>query len=54
MCLNNRVPQLTGVPLNFQKNTVFINEQELYELLTLSTKPLAKVFMKKYYTEIMH
>ncbi len=48
-----KVPQLTGVPPNFQKNTVFINEPGLYELLAVSTKPLAKVFMKKYYTEIM-
>ena len=48
-----KVPQSTGVPQNFQKNTVFINEPGLYELLSVSTKPLAKVFMKKYYTEIM-
>ena len=48
-----KVPQSNGVPPNFQKNTVFINEPGLYELLAVSTKPLAKVFMKKYYTEIM-
>jgi len=45
-----KVPQTTGLPPNFQKNTVFINEPGLYELLSVSTKPLAKVFMKKYYT----
>jgi len=38
---------------NIQKTTIFINEPGLYELLSVSTKPLAKVFMKKYYTEIM-
>jgi prophage antirepressor-like protein len=41
------------VPLNFQQNTNFINETGLYELLTKSNKPIAKVFMNKYFTEIM-
>jgi prophage antirepressor-like protein len=32
---------------------IFINESGLYEVLSLSTKPLAKIFMDKYFTEIM-
>ena len=43
----------TPYPLNFQKNTIFINEYGLYEVLTKSTKPLAKIFLTKYLTEIM-
>ena len=31
----------------------FINESGLYELLSISTKPLAKVFMDEYFTNIM-
>jgi prophage antirepressor-like protein len=31
----------------------FINESGLYELLSISTKPLAKIFMNKYFTDIM-
>jgi prophage antirepressor-like protein len=38
---------------NFQKNTIFINESGLYEVLSISTKPLAKIFMNKYFQEIM-
>ncbi len=38
---------------NMQPMYVFINEPGLYEVLSVSTKPLAKVFMNKYYTEIM-
>ncbi len=39
---------------NFIKhNKLFINESGLYEVLTKSTKPLAKVFLNKYFTEIM-
>ena len=41
------------VPSNFQKTTVFINESGLYEVLSSSTKPLAKIFMGKYFKEIM-
>ena len=41
------------VPLNFQKNTIFINEPGLYAVLSISNKPLATVFKNKYYTEIM-
>ena len=50
---NIKVPQSTTVPLNMQKTTKFINESGLYELLSVSTKPLAKIFMNKYFTEIM-
>ena len=38
---------------NFQKNTLFINESGLYYVLSKSLKPLAKVFMDKYFKEIM-
>jgi prophage antirepressor-like protein len=31
----------------------FINESGLYEVLSISTKPLAKVFMNEYFTKIM-
>ena len=48
-----KVLQSTAVPSNFQKNAIFINESGLYEVLSVSTKPLAKLFMKKYFTEIM-
>ena len=34
-------------------NKIFINEDGLYELLVISTKSLAKVFMRKYITNIM-
>jgi prophage antirepressor-like protein len=47
------VPQSIGVPSNMQKTTKFINESGLYEILSTSTKPLAKIFMDKYFTEIM-
>lgn len=42
-----------GHPLNMQPHTKFINESGLYELLSKSTKPLAKIFMDKYFTDIM-
>ena len=42
-----------GVSLNLQPNKIFINEEGLYELLSKSTKPLAKVFMDKFFTEVM-
>jgi prophage antirepressor-like protein len=41
------------LPPNFQKNTIFINESGLYEVLSNSTKPLAKQFMNKYFKDIM-
>ena len=36
-----------------QPHTKFINESGLYELLSISTKPLAKIFMDRYFTDIM-
>lgn len=44
----NRDP---NVPIH--PNTIFINESGLYELLTKSTKPTAKTFLNKYFTDIM-
>lgn len=44
---------LTTPPFNFQKNTNFVNEFGLYEILIKSTKPLAKIFLNKYLTDIM-
>jgi prophage antirepressor-like protein len=41
------------VPLNMQPHTKFINESGLYELLSISTKPLARLFMDKYFSHIM-
>lgn len=38
---------------NMKPHKIFINEAGLYELLSISTKPLAKIFMQKYFTEIM-
>lgn len=48
-----KVPQSIGVPVNIQPATKLINESGLYELLSISTKPLAKLFMNKYFAEIM-
>ena len=48
-----KVPYFSGVPLNFQNNTKFINESGLYQILSHTTKPIAKLFMDKYFTEIM-
>ena len=42
-----------GVPLEVQPHKKFINESGLYELLSISTKPLAKIFMDKYFKDIM-
>jgi prophage antirepressor-like protein len=44
-----------GNPLskNQQPNKIFINESGLYQILSNSTKPIAKLFMNKYFTEIM-
>jgi prophage antirepressor-like protein len=44
---------LEGPPSTKQPNKKFINESGLYELLSISTKPYAKLFMNKYFTEIM-
>jgi prophage antirepressor-like protein len=40
-------------PYNIKPHKLFINESGLYEILSLSTKPLAKLFMDKYFTDIM-
>lgn len=48
-----QVPQLTEVPSNFQKNTIFINESGLYKVLLSTTKQIAKIFLEKYTQEIM-
>ena len=42
-----------GAPLTIHPEKLFINESGLYELLSISKKPLAKIFMDKYFTEIM-
>jgi hypothetical protein len=42
-----------NIPLNMQPRAKFVNESGLYELLSLSTKPLAKIFMDRYFTDIM-
>ena len=34
-------------------NKIFINESGLYEILSKTTKSLAKLFMDKYFTDIM-
>ena len=36
-----------------QKTSKFINESGLYELISKSTKPVARIFMDKYFTDIM-
>lgn len=47
--------KIKGTPLGvlLQPNKKFINESGLYEVLSISTKPLAKVFMNEYFTKIM-
>ncbi len=40
-------------PENMQRKSKFINESGLYELLTVAKKPIAKIFMDKYFSEIM-
>ena len=39
--------------LIIQPHKLFINESGLYESLSISTKPLAKLFMNRYFTDIM-
>jgi len=38
---------------NMHPDTIFVNESGLYQILSNSTKPIAKLFMNKYFTEIM-
>ena len=42
-----------STPLNFQKNTLFINEYGLYKFLLSSNKQNAKYFIEKLTLEIM-
>ena len=49
----NTIPQSSGVSSIIHPNTSFINESGLYEVLSKSSKPLAKIFMDKYFKEIM-
>ncbi len=48
-----QIPQSIGVSVNLHPKTIFINESGLYEVLSISRKPLAKVFMNEYFTKIM-
>ena len=41
------------INVHIHPNTVLVNESGLYEVLTKSSKPLAKTFLIKYLTEIM-
>ena len=38
---------------NIHPSKIFISESGLYELLSISTKPLAKIFMDKFFIDIM-
>ena len=46
-------PNGQGVRKFIKPNKKFINESGLYELLSISTKPLAKIFMNEYFINIM-
>lgn len=48
-----KVPTSMEVPLNIQPTQIFINESGLYQVLSKSDMPLAKVFMEKYFSDIM-
>jgi prophage antirepressor-like protein len=50
---NIRVSSALETLKNMQPEQIFINESGLYEVLSNSTKPLAKQFMHKYFTDIM-
>lgn len=45
--------RLEGSKNMLKPNKIFINESGLYEILSKTTKPLAKLFMDKYFTDIM-
>jgi len=45
--------QLEGSKNMLKPNKIFINESGLYEILSKTSKPLAKIFMDKYFTDIM-
>ena len=46
-------PSGEGGSKSIKPHKKFINEAGLYELLAISSKPFAKIFMNKYFTEIM-
>ena len=48
-----RTSKNDNINIYIHPSKIFINESGLYEVLSLSTKPLAKIFMDKYFTEIM-
>ena len=50
---NLKVYRLSSTPLNFQKNTLFINESGLYKILLSSNKKDAITFIEKITLEIM-
>ena len=50
---NLKVYRLSSTPLNFQKNTLFINESGLYKILLSSNKKEATTFIEKITLEIM-
>jgi len=50
---NLKVYRLNSTPLNFQKNTLFINESGLYKILLSSNKKEATNFIEKITLEIM-
>jgi prophage antirepressor-like protein len=47
------IPHSAGVLSVLHPTTSFINESGLYDVLSKSNKPLAKIFMDKYFKEIM-
>jgi prophage antirepressor-like protein len=52
--VDNPTPRGVGSFTNLLKpNKLFINESGLYDVLSKSKKPLAKIFMDKYFKEIM-
>jgi len=50
---NLKVSSLSRIPLNFQPNTKFINEEGLDFILIKSNKDIAKDFIRKYVSDIM-
>ena len=48
-----KVYRSISTPLNFQKNSLFINESGLYKILLTSQKTIAKEFLEKFTLEIM-
>jgi prophage antirepressor-like protein len=48
-----KVYRSISTPLNFQKNSLFINESGLYKILLTSQKIIAKEFLEKFTLEII-